>query len=143
MDDKRIYACSRYRLDERLKMLIVIMIIDANTGFDGHRQIGRLPHRRDELGHERRLFHQAGTEAPGLHPVTGATHVQIDLIIAPLLTEPRPVSDVLGLTASQLQCHRILCRMSGQKPFRPGMPECLGGHHFGIEQRVVEIRRNR
>ena len=52
---------------------------------DGH----RVAHRLHAVGHELRLGHQAGPEGAALHALARAAAVEVDLVVARRLAEPR------------------------------------------------------
>ena len=51
------------------------------------------------LGHQRRLAHQAGAEAAALHPVGRAADVEVDLVVAEVLADPRGLGQLGGLAS--------------------------------------------
>ena len=61
---------------------------------DRHRQRHRVAHRPHAVGDQRRLGHQAGAEAAGLHALGRAAAVEVDLVVAPALAQPRAVREL-------------------------------------------------
>ena len=55
------------------------------------------------VGDQRGLGHQAGAEAARLHALGRAAAVEIDLVVAPALAQPRAVRQRLRIAAAQLQ----------------------------------------
>ena len=70
--------------------------------------VDRVAHRLHAVGHQGRLGHQAGAEGAVLHPLRGAAAVQVDLVEAPALAEPRAAGKVVALGAAELQRDRML-----------------------------------
>ena len=78
-------TASTRRVERRPRVLLV----DADAALHRHRNRHRRAHRRHALGDQLRLAHQAGAEAAGLHAVGRAADVEVDLVIAELLADPR------------------------------------------------------
>ncbi len=74
---------------EAVETLLGILVVDANAAFDRHRQVRRVAHGAHAIGHQRRLRHQAGAEAAGLHPIGRAADIEVDLVIAERRGDPR------------------------------------------------------
>jgi len=94
----------------------------------------RIAHRLDALGDQGRMGHQAGADHVVLHPVTGATDVQVDLVVTGLLGEPRASSQIRRIAAAQLQGERMLGLVVMQKPLGIAVQQRTGGDHLGIQQ---------
>jgi hypothetical protein len=69
-------------VDEGEEAVEILLLVDAEPAFHRHRHGHRRAHRGDAVGDQRRLLHQAGAEAAGLHAVGRATHVEVDLVVA-------------------------------------------------------------
>ncbi len=94
-------------LHETEQEVVVILIIntDARLYGDGHRY--RRLHGGHAGGHPFRLGHEHGADLALLDPVRGATHVQVDLVVAVLLADAGGLRQLLRVTATQLQGYRV------------------------------------
>lgn len=93
-------------IDEAGEHGIVVIVVHAEAAFDRDRQRGRRTHGGNTVGHQRRLAHQAGTEAPGLHAIGRAAAIEVDLVVAPLLRDRRRLRKQCRLATAQLQRQR-------------------------------------
>ena len=93
-------------------------------------------HRRDAVGDQLRLAHQAGAEAPGLHAVGRAAAVEVDLVEAVLGADARRLRQQRRLAAAQLQRHRMLDRIHRQQPRAVAVDHRVGMHHLGVQPRM-------
>ena len=100
------------------------------TGIDD-----RALHRRDASRHQLRLRHQAGAEAAGLHPIGRAADIEVDLVIAEILADPRGLRELARIGPAKLQRHRMLDRVEPEQPLAVAMHDGAGRHHLRIEQR--------
>src|SRR5690606_19146644 len=85
MHNENLATCltdSAYKVANESVGFVVIM---PNTMFNGHWQIDRVYHCLDAICDQIGLSHQASTKCPPLHALRGATTVQIDFVISPLL----------------------------------------------------------
>jgi hypothetical protein len=83
----------------------------AGTGdrfLDGGHAVG------DQFG----LAHQTGAEPARLHPVGRAADVQIDLVIAEGLADPRRLGQLGRVGPAQLQGDRMFDGVEAQQPLR-------------------------
>ena len=112
-----------------------VLIVNADAAF--HRDLDRAggDHCRDALRDQVRPGHQHGAKTARLHAVAGAAHVQIDLVIAPIGTDPRRLGQLRGFRAAQLQRQRMLGRVEIQQPGAVAMDDGGGGDHFCVKQR--------
>ena len=115
----------------------VFGFVDTDAVFDGDRQRNHVDHGFDALGHQRRLGHQAGAKCAALHPLAGAAAVQVDFVVAPLLTKCRAMRQISRFTATQLQRNRMLLGIELQMARDVPVNQGTGGHHFGVEQRMA------
>ena len=99
----------------------------------GDRDRDRIAHRPHAVGHELRLGHQASAERAMLNALTRTTAVQVDLVIAPALAEPRAGSEFGRLAAAELQGHRMLGDIEVEMPRDIAMQQSAGCHHLGVE----------
>src|SRR5438874_3497464 len=92
--DVRAATRLRHRADEVTHEAIVLDLVDADAVLHRHRHwhgLADRPHAaRDELG----LRHQARAEGDALHALARAADVEIDLVIAVTLAQPRAVYQV-------------------------------------------------
>ena len=75
----------------------------TDTHLDGDRYADHRAHRRDALGHNRRLLHQTGAERSNADLVAGTTAVEVDLAVAEVRADARCGSQLPGIAAAQLQ----------------------------------------
>ena len=71
--------------------VVALGAINANAVLDRDRDAHHVEHGLDAVGHQSRLSHQAGAKRAALHALAGAAAVEVDLVIAPLLTQARAV----------------------------------------------------
>ena len=71
-------------IEKLLQKLVRIRIVNADTRLDGNRNPHLGAHRPDTVSHQGGMRHQAGTKATILHPIRGASHIQVDFVIAAL-----------------------------------------------------------
>ena len=91
--------------DEIAHEVVALEPVDADAVLHRHRQRHRVAHRLDAVGDQRRLGHQAGAERAALHPLARAAAVEVDLVVAPALAEPRAGGELGRLAAAELQGH--------------------------------------
>ena len=86
MHDEHIAACFFHSAHKVAHKLVAFNLINANAVLhrNGHRDY--IYHGLDTIGHQLRLVHETSTKRTALHTVAGATAVQIDFVVAPLLT---------------------------------------------------------
>src|SRR5262249_13398139 len=101
---------------DRLKGVLRILIVDADTAFDRDRQLDRAGHGSDAVADERRLRHQAGAEAADLHAIRGTTDIEVDLVIAELFGDTRALGKLPRIAAAELERNRMLGRIVRQEP---------------------------
>ncbi len=137
VDDKRAATRLGHPADKIPNEIVVLDLVDADPMLDGDRDIHRIAHRLDAVGHQLRLGHQAGAEGAALHALGRAAAVQVDFRIAPLLAQLRRHGEVDRLAAAQLQCHRVFCRVEVQVAGHVAMQQRTGGHHLGVQPGVA------
>ncbi len=69
---------------------------------------GRVAHRTDAVGDQIGLRHQAGAEAPGLHPIGRAADIEVDLVIAEGRRDPRGFRQFRRIGSAELHGQRVL-----------------------------------
>ncbi len=136
MYDERIDAGGGDRGDEACEELVVVVIVDADAAFDGHRQRGCIAHRPDAIGHQRGPQHETGAEGAILDPIAGAAHIEIDLYEARRRTDLRGRRQLLRIAAAQLQGDRVLGRAMLEQAARIAAQERGRHDHLGVQKRV-------
>ena len=126
-----------HRLDEARHVVEAVQLVDADAVLDGHRQRHRGPHGGHRLGHHRRLGHQAGAEAPLLHPVAGAADVEVHLVEATLPGDARALGQRRRVVAAELQRQRPLRGREAEQVVPVAVDHRPGGDHLGVEQRAA------
>ncbi|MNI59240.1 hypothetical protein D3C73_1143940 [compost metagenome] len=90
MNDKHLtFSFAGDRVDEITQKFVAVLVINANTGFDRHRNRYHIAHRLDAVGNQLRIAHQAGTKHPVLYAIRGTAHVEVYLVIAPCFRQLR------------------------------------------------------
>ena len=102
--------------DETLEVGLAVLIVDADAAFDRHRHADAGPHRRDQVGNQLRLGHEAGAEAALLHAIGRAADVEIDLVVAEVLADRGSLGELGWIRAAELQGDGMLLRGEGQQP---------------------------
>ncbi|MNT66844.1 hypothetical protein D3C72_2049410 [compost metagenome] len=104
---------------------------------DRNRRRHRITHGLDAIGHQRRVGHQAGADHIVLHPVAWAADVEIDLIVAGVLSQLGTRGQIRRHAATQLQGQWMLGLVVAQEAFGVAVEQGAGGDHFGVEQGVA------
>ena len=78
--------------------------------------------------------HQARAEPAALHAIARAAAIQIDLVVAELLTDARRARQLLRIAAAELQRHRMLGRMEFEQARSIAADDRGRGDHFRVEQ---------
>ena len=97
----------------------------------------RALHGSDAVGDQRRRPHQAGAERAGLHAVGRAADIEVDLVIAERLADPRRLGEFARIRAAELQRDRVLFRIETKQPVARAVYDRVGNDHLGIEQRTA------
>ena len=113
--DERIGAGRDGCVGELVERRLRVLLVDADAALDRDRHRDRGFHRRDAVGDERRLAHQAGAEAAVLHPVGRAADVEVDLVIAEIRADARRSGEVARIGAAELQRDRMLRRLEAEQ----------------------------
>ncbi|MNN33726.1 hypothetical protein D3C81_1474950 [compost metagenome] len=135
MDDKAGDPDRRRGVDRGEQADLGVLIVHADAAFDRGGDADRALDRRHAVGHQFRLAHQAGAELARLHPIRGAADVQVDLVIAIGLADPRRLCQLRRVRPAQLQGDRMLDRVEAQQPLAVAMDHRRGCDHLGIEKR--------
>ena len=78
-------------------------------GPKGQHQDGAL-HRGNAIGDNIGLLHQAGAKRSVLNAIRRTAAIQIDFIISAIFGNPGTLRQRHGITATELQCNRMLVR---------------------------------
>ena len=85
--------------------------------------------------HELRLRHEAGSKAAILHTIRRAADIEVDLVIAEILADPRGLGELARIGPAKLKRHRLLDRVEPEQPLPVAMNDGAGRQHLRIEQR--------
>ena len=118
---------------ERLERFLGILVVDANSAFDRNRHLHLGPHRRDALGDETGLRHQAGTEAAFLYPVRRTSDIKIDLVVTKIGGDLGALREVSRIGTAELNCDGILGGVEGQQACAVPMQHGSCGNHLRID----------
>ena len=135
MDDERRRARRLHRFGEGAERLSRLLLIDADATFHGHRNVDRRGHRRDAVGDQPRLAHQAGPEPAALHPVGRAAAIEIDFVIAELGPDPRRLGEPRRVGAAELERNRMLGSVEADQTLARPEHDRVRRHHLGVEPR--------
>ena len=133
MHDESTAAGRGDRFNEVGQFVIAVPVIDPDSVLDGDHLAGSASHRRHALCDQGGFGHQTGAKATGLHPVGRAADVEVDLVVAPFLRQPRASGQVARIAAAELQGQRVLIGMVVEKPCRIAMQQRARGDHLGVE----------
>ena len=137
MDDEDFAAGLANGTHKIAHKLITFGFVDADAVLHSHGHAHDVHHGFDAISHKLRLGHQAGTKSTALHALAGATAVEVDLVIAPLLAQFGAMRQVSRLAAAQLQGHRMLFSIEPQMPLYIAMDQRARRHHLRVQQRVA------
>ena len=115
---------------------VALVLVDANAVLDRDGHLHHVHHGFDAVGHQLGLVHEAGAKGTALHPLAGATAVEVDFVIAPLLTQACAMRQISWLAAAQLQGHGVLFGVEAQVARHIAMHQRTRGHHLGVQQGV-------
>ena len=65
--------------------VVAFYLVNANAVLDGHGHRHHINHGLNAIGYQLWFVHEACAKGTPLHAVAGATAVQIDFVVAPLL----------------------------------------------------------
>ena len=137
MHPERVGAGRKDIRRERVQRHLGILVVDADAAFYRHRDLHRALHGGDAVGDQRRRLHQAGAERARLHAVGRAADIEVDLVIAERLADPRRLGELGRIGAAELQRDRMLLGVEAEQPVALAMDDRVGHHHFGVEQRAA------
>ena len=136
MHDDHRRAGLHLAVDEPGERRVIVVLVHAQPAFHRDRDVHRGDHRRHALAHQFRLAHQAGAEAPGLHPVGRAAAIEVDLVVTPVRGDVRGLRQQRRVTAAQLQCQRMLAGVETEQPLAVAVDDRIGVNHLGIQPRT-------
>jgi hypothetical protein len=110
VDAKAITTSLGDPLDKLEHVLILVALIHADAVLDRHGQAGGALHGDDAVRDALRPKHKARTKTAALHSIAWAAHVEVDLIVAPVLSEASAAREGLWVVPTELQRERpLLC----------------------------------
>ena len=86
MDDKYFAARRTDRTHKITYKIVAFDLVNSNAVFHGHWNAHSITHSFHAIGNSLRLVHQACAKGTALHAIARAAAVQIDFVIAILLT---------------------------------------------------------
>ena len=87
MDDKYVATCAAHSTDKVAHKVVAFDLVNSNAVLDRYWNTHSIAHGFDAICNSLGLVHQACAKGTALHAVAGAAAVQIDFVIAILLTE--------------------------------------------------------
>ena len=136
VDDEDLAAAPQgHRTDEIPHEVVALFAVDPDAMLDGDGQIHRIAHGGHTVGHQIGLGHETSSERAALHTLTGATAVQIHLVVAPALRQLGALRQIGWFAAAQLQGDRMLDGVEIQMPCLIAMDQCARRHHLGVKPR--------
>ena len=137
MDDKHLaFAFSGNRIDKIAQEFVAVLVVNADAGFDRHRDGDHVAHRLDTVCHQLSIPHQARAEHAVLHAIGRAADVEVDLVVAARFCQLRALRQRGRIAAAQLQGNRMLFLAIGQI-VALAVNDCARGHHLGVKQRMA------
>ena len=119
-----------------MQKFVTIPMIDPGSRFHGDGDLDGIPHCAEATSHELRFRHECSAESPGLNPIAGAAHVEVDLVIARGGPERRRPGQFPGVIAAKLQHHRMFIRVKFQQIQTAALHQGGGSDHLGIQLAV-------
>ena len=135
MHDQRIGAGRDHAMRQPVERFFRILVVDADPAFHRDRNFHRALHRRDALGDEIRLRHQACAKTAVLHPVGRTADIEVDLVIAKVLADDGSLREIARLGTAELQRHRMLARIETKQPLSVAMNDGARGQHLRVKPR--------
>ena len=136
MHDQRIGARCDHAARQNVERNFRILVVDADPAFDRDGNFHRTLHGGNAFRDQRRLRHQAGTEAAVLHPVRRTADIEIDFVVAEILADLRGGGEIAGIGTAKLQRHRMLASIEAEQPPAVAMNNGAGRQHLRIEPRA-------
>ena len=133
MDDEGVTASVSDPVYEILEVLVIVVSVYSGAAFDCDWDGGRSSHRAHTRSHKCRISHQARAKPTRLHAITGATYVQIDLIVTSGRRKFRTSGQINRTTAPQLNGNWMLCLAVTQMPRGVPVHNSSASDHFGVQ----------
>src|SRR5688572_20610356 len=108
MNNEYLAAGRGYCFYKSLQKIIIVVAINADSGFYRYRDINSRSHLGNRSGYSSRFQHQTHTEHSRLYTVTGTADVDIDLVVAVFLTLFGGKCHIRRVGTSELQRNRAL-----------------------------------
>ena len=134
---ERIDAGLDLGFDKGLQFLPAVLLVHAGAMLDGNRQGHRVFHRTHAVGHPPGFAHQAGAEGTGLHPVGGAAHIEVDLVVTESLADARGRCQLCRIGTAQLQDHRMFGGVEAEQSLPIAVLDRSGGDHLREQQHAM------
>ena len=87
MNDEQLAARFGHRSHKVAHKVVALHPVNPNAVLDRHRDTYRIAHGFHTISHQLRLGHQTSAKRTALHPLRGATTVEVDFAIAPTLAQ--------------------------------------------------------
>ncbi|MNC13855.1 hypothetical protein D3C75_616130 [compost metagenome] len=88
-DEHFTFALPGNRTDKITQKFVTVLVINADTRFDGDRDRYHVAHRFNAISNALRIRHQTCAEHTVLHPIRRATDVQVNFIVATFFSQFR------------------------------------------------------
>ena len=137
MNDKCVTTGLSNPPDKGDQGLIGIVLIHPKARLDRHGNRDRLAHRANAFRHRLRFQHQASAKTALLNPITGTSDIEIDFVVAKVLTNPGRGGQIRGVGSSNLEHQGLLDRAEAQQTLTVAMQDSARRHHFAVEQRLL------
>src|SRR5512136_541306 len=116
-DESPAAACSS-RIDEPVKALLRVLVVDADAALDRHRYADLCCHGGDAFLHESGLGHEAGAEPTRLDAIRGTADIEVNLVIAEPRADARGRGETIRIAAAELQRNGMLGRIELEQSLR-------------------------
>lgn len=93
-----------------LQVALGVLVVNSDATLDSDGNGDCRTHGGDALGHELGRCHQTRAERALLNAVGRATHVEIDLVVAPAGADASRLCQLRRIAATKLQSHWVLGR---------------------------------
>ncbi len=133
MHDQRVGAGRDHSARQHIERDLRILVVDADAALDGDGNLDRALHRRNAIGDQRRLRHQAGAEAAVLHPVGRTADIEIDFVVAEILADLSRGGEIARVGTAELKRDRMLARIEAKQPRAVAMDDGAGRQHLRVE----------
>ena len=132
--DEHLAACIADSAHKIPHKTVALGLVYTNAVLDGDRHAHHIDHGLHTIGYQLRLGHQAGAKRPTLHTLAGATAVEVDLVVTPLLAKLCAMRQISRLAAAKLKGNRVFLGIEAKVPGYIAMNQGTGSDHFGIQQ---------